>query len=498
VAVGAKKDSGLWVALAVAGLLAGAGLRFADLGRWTLWPDELASARRSLAPGVAEHLRGMKGNHPLFEVAVLRPWSRLTSTDAGLRIPSAVAGVLTLPVAWGVARMFGPQAAALCVWFLALSPLHLMYSRMARPYALATLWAALATWAMILVFRRARPRALLAWTAASAALALTNLFGLFLTAGQLVFAAWFHRRKPMRILIWAAAAVAVGMLVAPWLAESLISAARWSQETTYTAQQAGAVAKAPYLLFVAALGETVHPLNFWVVAPAVAGFGLCAVGALRQWRRKGFQFLLFQLAAVAVGALVFRATAPKHMLVAAPAFAAVIAAGALVWRPRWLRATAIALALGAQTVSVVNYFAGREFHDADMVTPWREIVAAIAWQERDGDALLIGYQGDKDVWRMFMRYYTGRLKPVWIDFADWRVDLKRRLAGRQRAWLLLHEGDPQAVMTAWLTAQGYTVRKHGFQMEEHTLRGLREGWDRARSVRSHLYTLILAERRAEP
>ena len=497
-AVGAKKDAGLWVALAVAGMLAGAGLRFADLGRWTLWPDELASARRALAPGGADPLRCMKGNHPLFEVAVLRPWLRVTSTDAGLRVPSAVAGVLTLPVAWAVARMFGPRTAALCVWLLALSPLHIMHSRMARPYALAALWAALATWAMIAAFRRARPRALLAWTAASASLALTNLFGLCLPAGQLAFAAWFRRRRPMRVLIWAAVAFAVGMLVAPWLAQSLISAARWSHETTYTAQQAGAVAKAPYLLFVAALGETVHPLNFWVVAPAVAGFGLCAAGALRRWRRKGVQFLFVQLLAVALGALAFGATAPKHMLVAAPAFAALMAAGALAWRTRWLRAAALALALGTQTVSVVNYFAGREFHDADMVTPWREIVGAVAWQERDGDALLIGYQGDKDVWRMFVRYYTGRLKPVWIDFSDWRVDLKQRLAGRQRAWLLLHEGDPQADIEAWLKAQGYAVLKHGIQMEEHTLRGLREGWSHARSVRSHLYTLILAERRAGP
>ena len=53
-------------------------------------------------------------------------------TDLAMRLPSALAGILTLPASWLLARrLFGPRIATLAVAWLALSPWHVILSRLA-------------------------------------------------------------------------------------------------------------------------------------------------------------------------------------------------------------------------------------------------------------------------------------------------------------------------------------------------------------------------------
>ena len=488
------RSTRLWVWLAVAGIVVGAGLRTVHLGRWTLWCDELASLRRATTLSFGDHLAAMRGNHPLYEVAALRPWTRLTTSDAGLRWPSAVAGTLTLLVVWLIARGMGPAAGAAAVWLLALSPLHVLFSRLARPYALATLWGALAMGFCVLALRRRR-WAFLGYGVTSALLVLTNLFAGALTVGQAAFVAWTRRRRLRRLGPWILSGVLCLALVSPWLIANFLAAAKWSQQTPYAAQQLGTPLKALYLPFTFALGETVHPLRLWVVLPAAVGFSLATVaGVCAAWRRRLPRFMLLQLVAVFGAGLAFRAAAPKHLLVAAPAFAMLLAAGLVALRPVWLRWVAVVLIFGAQVVSLTNYFAGRDFHDADMVTPWRRIVKTVVANEKPGQALLIGYRSDPDTWRMFRRYYApagGKLDPVWLGRPVWRAKILRSVDRSAGVWLLLHEGDDREILEQWLKSRGLIEREWGFQLEEHTLRGLREGLGSAGRHRSFLYKLYL-------
>ena len=489
-----QRPSRLWLWLAVAGIVVGGGLRMVHLGRWTLWCDELASLRRATTLGFGAHLRAMRGNHPLYEVGALRPWTRLTTSDGGARWPSAAAGTLTLVLVWLIARGMGPAVGAASVWLLALSPLHVLFSRLARPYALATFWAALAMGFCVLALRRWR-WAFLGYGVTSALLVLTNLFAGALTAGQAAFVAWTLRRRWRRLRPWVLSGALCLALIAPWLLTNFLAAAKWSQETPYTAQQLGTPLKALYLPFTFALGETVHPLRLWVVLPAAAGFGLAALAGVWLARRRRLpRFMLFQLVAVFAAGLALHAAAPKHLLVAAPAFAMLLAAGLFSLRPVWLRWVAAALIFATQAVSLANYFTGRDFHDADMVTPWRRIVKTITAREQPGQVLLIGYRGDPDTWRMFRRYYAeagGKLKPVWLGRSDWKAQILRA-AGRSRTvWLLLHEGDDREALERWLKSHGLIDREWGFQLEEHTVRGLREGLGATGRHRSFLYKLYL-------
>ncbi len=510
----------LFAALAVA-----AGVRFADLGQKPLWCDELATLQRLSLP-LAEHLRAMQGNHPLYEI-LLRFWMPPDGSDAWMRIPSAVLGVLAVWMTWLLARRAGPFAGLTATWLMALSPLHLMYSRIARPYSLSCTLALASTLALIWALKRRRFLPFFLYALAAAAMVGSNLVAASLALGQGIFLLWFFRRRPSRLAPWVAAFLAIGLLLAPWMLPNARGAVAWGSETTYTARQFGLAAKACYLPMTFCLGETVNPLNLWVVIPAFLVFGIagvygavrtirsrraaCAVPARRGvacyapttacafgvtayapgFRRPMMLFLLLQIAAVYGFGLCFSAAAPKHLLVIVPAWLTFLAISLGAMRKRRVAVTLAGVMLIVSAVSLFNYFTNRQFADADMVTPWRQIAGVIERGAAPGDPVLIGYRPDRGVYDIFHRYYRGRpLHSEHVDFGDWQRQFADALRTHRTVWLLLHDGDPWQEMEAWLCEQGTQFTLLPFQEEEHTLARLRAGWGAgAKEFTSPLYRL---------
>jgi len=307
-----------------------------------------------------------------------------------------------------------------------------------------------------------------------------------------VFLIWFHRRRPKRLLRWIPAHAAVTLLVLPWMLFSLRGAVTWSQETRYTAQQLGGWFKAAHVAMALSVGETVHPLNVAVVVPAAAGFGtalLAGVAAAR--RRRIVPALLLSQAAVVFGVgMYFAAAAPKHLTILLPAWLGLAALGISQMRAGWrmLCAGLITVTMGA---SLFNYFSGREFTDADMVTPWRDIVGTVRRNLAPDDVVIVGYRPDAGARDMFDHYYRPGTPTRHLDFADWRSDLASVARGRGRIWLLLHDGDPWREIERWMRQAGWRFAVIPFQEEEHTLRGLRE-WLAARGEHRSLAAWLAA------
>lgn len=91
----------------------------------------------------------------------------LGPTMLAARLPAAIAGVLTLLLVWGYARRaFDPEIALLALFFVAISPWHVLFSRWALQGILVPLWLALGLWA----FERGRTAAGRGWWLAGAAL----------------------------------------------------------------------------------------------------------------------------------------------------------------------------------------------------------------------------------------------------------------------------------------------------------------------------------------
>jgi len=198
----------------IAGLLAicatGAGLRFYGLGHQGFWFDEGNTAllvHQSLGRmiGLIPHT---ESTPPLY-YCVAWLWARIFGFgEAGLRSLSAVAGVLTIPVAYGIAaRLISRRAGLILSALCACSPLLIWYSQEARSYALLVLLCALALLAFATVLEDPTPRRVAAWVLCSVLALLTHYYAVVVLVPQ---AAWMLLRSPSRRSVQAGV-MAVGL-----------------------------------------------------------------------------------------------------------------------------------------------------------------------------------------------------------------------------------------------------------------------------------------------
>jgi uncharacterized membrane protein len=195
----------------------GAFLRFYHLGHQGFWYDEANSAQLvhfSLGKMLGEIPRS-ESTPPLYYLLAWF-WARVVGFgEAGLRSLSAVAGVLTIPVAFGaaaklVSRRTGLIVAALC----ACNPFLIWYSQEARSYALLVLLAALATMAFAYVLEEPAPRRVRLWVIACALALATHYYAVVVVAPQVAWLLFAHRHaRPVRLGV--AVAIACGLALIP-------------------------------------------------------------------------------------------------------------------------------------------------------------------------------------------------------------------------------------------------------------------------------------------
>jgi mannosyltransferase len=206
-----------WWPLAAIALLA-AALRLSTLDLQSFWYDEAFTPVHVLHPSLGATLSAMvhhENNPPLWYLIAWLDSRVLGTGEVALRLPSALAGIATVPVAWAIGRELGDRAtAALCAAVVAVDPLFVWYSQEARSYGLFVFTAALA----LLCFLRARrdPSATsMAWFAFSAALALlSHYFAAFLLVGMAFVLLW-DRRTRRAALPALAALVLAGLALLP-------------------------------------------------------------------------------------------------------------------------------------------------------------------------------------------------------------------------------------------------------------------------------------------
>ncbi len=209
-----------------------AGLRLAGLERQSLWNDELSTLVRADAADLADLLRtgiAQDGHPPAYLTLIYLVERTLGRSAWALRLPSALAGVLSVALIYGLARRLRPAdpvrghdegliAAALMAVLWA--PVY--YSQEARPYAFVILLSLAVTCAYIpLLPLRGRPqpraREVAAYVAAALLAAYTHYFGLVLVMIQAAALALlaFAARRNRGPAIAAYAVFALGY--APWV-----------------------------------------------------------------------------------------------------------------------------------------------------------------------------------------------------------------------------------------------------------------------------------------
>jgi mannosyltransferase len=186
--------------LAVVALTAlAAVLRFYRLGHQGFWFDEGNTALLvQFSPGKMLGLIPQSESTPPLYYIVAWVWARIFGYgEAGLRSLSALAGVLVVPVAYGIgAKLCTRRVGLVLAALTACSPLLIWYSQEARSYELLMLLTAVS----LLAFAHARAepgaRVLVAWGIASVLALATHYYAVLAIIPEAIALLVLHRHRP--------------------------------------------------------------------------------------------------------------------------------------------------------------------------------------------------------------------------------------------------------------------------------------------------------------
>jgi uncharacterized membrane protein len=439
----------------LAALLAlAAALRLTLLGGWSLWLDELwtvyVAARYSLS-GIAAPL----DQHPPLYYVWQHYWLQLGQSESWLRLPSAVAGTLAVIVLYQTGRALGrPSLGWWAALLLAVSPIHVWYSRDARMYGPASLMWALSLYYSVQVWRRGS-------RLDGLGLAASTLSGLYLTYSTLalwvlelgsVALVWRLAGRPRsRLVLWlgAQALITLGFLAwAPVLLRQL-------QRSSVFSWQVPAALGPP----LGGLGFSITLAQTFQWALAAAGLLLVALLALLAWLGEHRKLWAWQrrrtiwiaagvlavfLALAAFGAVPRALSVRRQLLVFWP-LAVVAAAWALhTLDRRWLPP----LVIGGLGLLCLPSIVGPDYQDL------RGAVRYVASQAAPGDTLALhpGYlAATLDYYIPAQLTYAG-VEPL---RASPLLPVPPAVPGG-RVWLLMllpERLDPGAAVLGWFEAR---------------------------------------------
>ncbi len=350
-----------WWPLLALTLLA-AAVRLATLNLQSFWFDEAFTPVHVLHPSLWATLRGVgrtENTPPLWYVLAWADSRVLGTGEVALRLPSALAGIATVPVAWAIGReLAGRRTAIVCAALVAVNPLFVWYSQEARAYALFVLTAALAILCFLRVLREPT-RGRMALFALTGALALlSHYFAVFLLIGMVLWLLSDPRTRRPVVPAIAALAVVGAALIPLILAQQSAQDTQWIGEWALSARLQ---AIPQYFLTGYSGGVLGNEVELLVALPLLAGLAFGLSRALEQPRRL---LVLLPLLVVAVcGVLIpivlialgTDVLAPRNLIGAMVPVTALVAA-IVVWpgtgRAGVAIATVIAVALLAVSLDV--------------------------------------------------------------------------------------------------------------------------------------------------
>ncbi len=216
-AASARPRLGSWWPLGALIVLA-AVLRLATLDEQSFWYDEAFTPVHVLHSGLGATLRAVVHHENTPPLWYLIAWAdaRLFGDGAlALRLPSAIAGVLTVPVVWAAAQQLaGRRAALFAAAIVAVNPLFVWYSQEARAYGLFVFTAALALLCFVRALDEPAPGRLAAFALTGALALLTHYFAVFLLVPMAIWLLLDSRHRRAAAAAIAALAV-VGLALLP-------------------------------------------------------------------------------------------------------------------------------------------------------------------------------------------------------------------------------------------------------------------------------------------
>lgn len=454
-------------------LIAGvaATVRFYRLGAESLWLDEATSlflAKMDLREMIGWTAADV---HPPLYYTLLHVWLRFGTSEAALRSLSAMSGLLTVAVVYGIGRLlFDRATGSLAALLLALSPFHLWYSQEARMYALVTLLATCSVYCLLEVLRSGRRFAWIGYVLCTSLSLYTHYYAIFVLLFQDCFVAYLCLTDPERrgmLRGWIVAQAVVLMCFSPWL-PTFVGQAQgggggWVERSVGSPSVDA--------LLHTAMAYTTGMVRSWYPALVRRGayllFWACAaVGLLTARDRKprlssltgsealGFAaaYLMLPLAMAWVVSQWKPMYALRYLLPFLPPYLLLVARGAISIRGGWVRGVVIALLVLTQVVGVCINASEEQNPD------WRGVAEYVVTRARPGDVVMFS-----PGWNVkpFDYYAQGAVDvygdtPVPVPEEEIDEVLEEPLRDHGRLWLIHEPGhytDPEGQLEEALDAR---------------------------------------------
>lgn len=449
----------LWVAL---------GLRLWGLDQHNIWWDEglTAWAARLPVQGILDWTA--HDVHPPLYFLLTHGWWLLMGDGAwGLRFLPALAGVLAVAPAAGLARALGgPRAGLLAGLFLALAPFAVTWSQELRMYIWAALWAAATLWAAVRIWQGSRRAWILYVLTAAAGLWTLYLSAATLAVTNLAFLwGWWRQQRSRPLLIrWMVAQGAVMALFAPWLAYALPRMMSWSSAEPY---RPGFFLRLYATVLATGAAADLEAWTWQTVAVAlVLALALGALITRRSSATPALGLMMLLLGLLLPAALVYALTlpgrafyvprlAPRYFLPLAACFYILLGWGisALAGRRRFIGLAGAGIAAGISLAGLAALYGGRGQTDQ-----YLSLTATLQAHRRPADAVVLYTDAD---WPLFAAHYAGPWTRVPGGMTVSPESVHHLLSpiweGAEGVWLVVipnaQQTDPQRLVPGWLAAR---------------------------------------------
>jgi hypothetical protein len=215
-----SRSAALWGLGALTAL--GIAARFASLGLQSYHHDEVITVARVI-PGSFTHMlsevKGSESNPPLYYVLAWG-WAKAFGTgEVAMRSLSALFGVATIPVAYGIGRELSSRRAGLIAAALvAVNPMLIWYSQEARSYAVLVFFGAVSLLFFARALRTRDGRDLALWALSSALALSSHYFAVFAVAIEALWLLVALRSRWRAVLPAVAGVGVVGLALIPLIA----------------------------------------------------------------------------------------------------------------------------------------------------------------------------------------------------------------------------------------------------------------------------------------
>jgi hypothetical protein len=470
-------------ALAAMAMALGGWLRWSGLGRQSLWVDEMSSfglANNGLRQ-IIPVIQASDGHPPLYIFLVhIAHFTFHLGTVESVRVPSVLAGIMTIGVVYTLARILvGRLAAILSTAVAVVSPLLVWYSREGRMYAVTWLLVILSLLALVQAVRTRRWPWLWLYAIFVAASLYADISAVMAVVPQAFVIAWYFLKNRDDVRAWwlrIGAGYAAGwLLFSPWL--PVLRHQLPLDRATFAGYEPGLASAWRLVLNLTGLNASYATLDAIQVPMVVAAlviltYGAAVAGAVwlgRDHRLFTAVALSLTLGPAIMCALLLALGSPGVLLprvMGLTAFGLVLTLGGTAelawraWRPQRLALVAIPaaglIAFGGTTVSLANV----EAHGSNG-QDWRAVASLITARAQPADALIYYPYGLKYMVDAYLPPTSPWIRDgvgLWASpasvadaqFAKWA-------ASHPHVWFVFYAsgGIDMPVHDAWLQTNGY-------------------------------------------